>query len=76
MTVAKRIAHSRKHLAVGNEYSYRSLMSSDLRSAMSTRATKAILSALKEDGYKVIVGCEGCPLPQDILNNTPMWFAQ
>jgi hypothetical protein len=64
MSIAKRIANSRQHLSAGNEYSYKALMAADLRSAMSTRATNAILSALKEDGYSISTNC---PLPENIV---------
>tara|TARA_B100001123_G_scaffold95739_2_gene110303 strand:+ start:80 stop:292 length:213 start_codon:yes stop_codon:yes gene_type:complete len=65
MTTAKRIANSRKHLAIGNEESYKALMAADLRAAMSTRATNAIKRALKEDGYSV--SDKECPIASDII---------
>ena len=64
MTVAKRIENSRKHLAVGNEYSYKALMSADLRASGSARTTHKIIAALKEDGYEIVE--TGCPLEDSI----------
>ena len=64
MTVAKRIAHSRKHLTVGNEYSYKALMAADLRASMSTQTTNKIIAALKEDGFEIVE--TGCPLEDSI----------
>ena len=70
MTAAKRIANSRKHLAVGNVDSYKAMMAADLRAAMSTRTSNAIKAALKEDGYSV---SSDCPLAQDITPTKRDW---
>ena len=64
MTVAKRIENSRRHLAVGNEYSYRALMAADLRASGSAQTTNKILTALKEDGYEITD--TSCPLVDSI----------
>lgn len=64
MTTAQSITLSRKHLAVGNEHSYKALMSADIRCSLSTRKKNAILQAIKEDGYTCTD--TDCPTTDDI----------
>lgn len=64
MTVKQQIAQARQHLAIGNDYSYRALMSASIRSAMSSQSANQYYKACAEDGFDVL-NLEN-PTPSDI----------
>ena len=70
MTVKQQIAQARQHLAIGNDYSYRALMSASIHSAMSTRSINRFYKALAADGYEVRLYADAsnipCPTYKDI----------
>ena len=54
MTIQQQIDSAREHLANGNDYSYKALMSAAIRAAISSRSLNQYYKALEDDGFELL----------------------